>query len=261
MSAPFWSVFQSAPVRKTRALAGSPCCLSFILSFFLSFSLPLFLSFSLSLSFSFSFSSSLSFSVFLSVERALSAPFWSVCQSVRHELTEFKGAAKRKTRGGHRVQGRGQEEDKAQPQSPATELTEFRGAAKRRTRGGQGPATEPSHRVDRVRPRGGQEEDKAQPRSPATELTEFRGAAKRTTRGGQGPATELTGFRGAAKRRTLSLFLSALEIAGCLLEHVLISCLGMLLLDGQKLCNDTCSGGLLPNCSLLWEIGGWCFMD
>ena len=46
-----------------------------------------------------------------------------------------------------RVQGRGQEEDKTQPQSPATELTEFRGAAKRRTRGGQGPATEPSHRV------------------------------------------------------------------------------------------------------------------
>ena len=27
----------------------------------------------------------------------------------------------------------------------------------------------------------------------------------------------------------------ALELAGCLLEHVLISCLGMLLLDGQKL--------------------------
>ena len=63
-----------------------------------------------------------------------------------------------------RVQGRGQEEDKAQPQRPrggATELTEFRGAAKRRTRGGQGPATEPSHRVDRVQGRG-QEEDKAQ---------------------------------------------------------------------------------------------------
>ena len=34
-----------------------------------------------------------------------------------------------------------------QPQSPATELTEFRGAAKRRTRGGQGPATELSHRA------------------------------------------------------------------------------------------------------------------
>ena len=66
-----------------------------------------------------------------------------------------------------------QEEDKAQPQSPATELTEFRGAAKRRTRGGQGPATEPSHRVDRVQGRG-QEEDKAWTQSPATELTEFR---------------------------------------------------------------------------------------
>ena len=94
--------------------------------------------------------------------------------------------AKRRTRGGQghrvdRVQGRGQEEDKAQPQSPATELREFRTA----TRGGQGPAIEPSH--------------KAQPQSPATELTEFRGAAKRRTRGGQGPATELTEFRGAAK--------------------------------------------------------------
>ena len=49
----------------------------------------------------------------------------------------------------------GQEEDKAQPQSPATELTELRDAAKTMTRGGQ-------------------EEDKAQPQSPATE---FRGAA------------------------------------------------------------------------------------
>ena len=64
------------------------------------------------------------------------------------ELREFRGAVTRRTRGGQgpatepshrvdRVQGRGQEEDKAQPQSPATELTEFRG--------GQGPATEPSH--------------------------------------------------------------------------------------------------------------------
>ena len=59
-------------------------------------------------------------------------------------------------------------------------MTEFRVEAKRRTRG-QGPATEPSHRVDRVQGRG-QEEDKAQPQSPATELTESRGAAKRRTR-------------------------------------------------------------------------------
>ena len=36
-------------------------------------------------------------------------------------------------------------------------------AAKRRTRGGQGPATEPSHRVDRVQGRG-QEEDKRRTR-------------------------------------------------------------------------------------------------
>ena len=149
------------------------------------------------------------------------------------------GAAKRRTRGGQgaakrRTTGE-QEQDKAQPRSPATELTEFRGAAKRnkrRTRGGQGPATEPSHsrqgrgaaakrrtrggqgldtepshRVDRARPRGGQGarprggqgEDKAQPRSPATELTELRGAAERRTRGGQGLDTE---FRVAAKRRT-----------------------------------------------------------
>ena len=42
-------------------------------------------------------------------------------------------------------------------------MTEFRGAAKRRTRGGQGPATEPSHRVDRVQGRG-QEEDKRRTR-------------------------------------------------------------------------------------------------
>ena len=128
-----------------------------------------------------------------------------------------------------RVQGRGQEEDKAQPQSPTTELTEFRGATKRRTRswpqilvegpprlylclgavepswlvisslspshridtfrsatkrrtrGRQGPATEPSHRVNRVQGRD-QEEDKAQPQSPTTELTEFKGAAKQKTR-------------------------------------------------------------------------------
>ena len=105
-------------------------------------------------------------------------------------------------------------------------MAEFRGAAKRRTRGGQGPATEPSHGVGRVQGRD-QEEDKrrtrpshtrpspsgmtaaaglsmcltepghrAQPQSPATELTEFRGTAKRP-RGGeedkaqpQSPATE-----------------------------------------------------------------------
>ena len=98
-------------------------------------------------------------------------------QSPATELTEFRGAAKRRTR-----------EEQAWAQSPATELTEFRGAAKWRTRGGQGLDTEPSHGVDRVpgRPRGGQEqEDKAQPQSPATELTEFRGAAKRRTRGGR----------------------------------------------------------------------------
>ena len=90
---------------------------------------------------------------------------------------------------------------RAGPQSPATE---FRGAAKTRTRGGQDPDTEPGHRAQ---PQsccilGGQEGDKAQPQSPATELTEFRGAATRRTRGGQGPATELTESRGAAKRRT-----------------------------------------------------------
>ena len=44
-------------------------------------------------------------------------------QSPATELTEFRGAATRRTT-----------EDKAQPQSPATELTESRGAAKRRTR-------------------------------------------------------------------------------------------------------------------------------
>ena len=82
----------------------------------------------------------------------------------------------RRTRGGQR----GQEDDKAWTQSPATQ---------------------PSHRVDRVQgrgreereedkawtepSRGGQEEERpghTQPHSPATELTEFRGA-----RGGQGP--------------------------------------------------------------------------
>ena len=154
-------------------------------------------------------------------------------------MTEFRGAAKRRTRRGHRpshrvdrVQGRGQEEDtepshraqprpqrrtgarprggqeedKAQPQSPATELTEFRGQDGQEEDKAQPQS--PGHRVDRVQGRG-QEEDKAQPQSPATELTEFRGAAKRRTRGGQGPATEqedkateLTEFRGAAKRRT-----------------------------------------------------------
>ena len=72
----------------------------------------------------------------------------------------------RATEPSHRVQGRGQDKDKrrtrpghrAGPQSRATELLYTRG-----TRGGQGPATEPSHRVDRVQGRG-QEEDKAQAR-------------------------------------------------------------------------------------------------
>ena len=69
----------------------------------------------------------------------------------------------RATEPSHRVQGarprQGQDEDKAQPQSPATRptqspATEFRGAAKRRTRPGHRAqpqrtrgATEPSHRV------------------------------------------------------------------------------------------------------------------
>ena len=121
-------------------------------------------------------------------------------------MTGFRGAAKRRTRPSHR----------AQTQS----WPGHRARRAKRTRGGQGPATEPSHRVDRVhgrgqateltefrqssgaRPTGGQEEDKARPQSPATELTEFRGAVKRRTREGQGPATELTEFRGAANRRT-----------------------------------------------------------
>ena len=60
-------------------------------------------------------------------------------------MTELRGAAERRTRGGQGLD------------------TEFRVAAKRRTRGGQGPATEPSHRVD------GQEEDKRRTQSPATE--------------------------------------------------------------------------------------------
>ena len=221
LSAPFWSV--SAPSIAHERTRARPAVL---LSFFLSF-LSLFLSFSL-------FSLSLSLFLFLflfkfiflclSLCRARSERAFLVSerapQSPATELTEFRGAAKRRTtrtRGGQgldtepshrvdRVHGararEGQQEGKAwtqspateltefrttrpghraQPRSPATELTEFRGAAKRRT--------SPSHRVDRVQGRG-QEEDKAQPQSAATELTEFRGAAKRRTRGGQGPATE-----------------------------------------------------------------------
>ena len=72
--------------------------------------------------------------------------------------TEFRGAAKSRTRPGHR----------AGPQSPATE---FRGAAKTRTRGGQEAGPQSSG----ARPRQGQDPDtepghRAQP-------TEFRGAA------------------------------------------------------------------------------------
>ena len=62
---------------------------------------------------------------------------------------------------------------RAQPHSAPTELTDFRGAAKRRTRGGHGLDTEPSDTELRgtspARPRGGQEEGhRAQPQSPAT---------------------------------------------------------------------------------------------
>ena len=80
----------------------------------------------------------------------------------------------------------GEEEDKTRTQSRATE---FRGAAKRRTRGGQETDkrstrggqdldTEPGHRArphsSGARPRQGQEEDKTRTQSRATE---FRGAA------------------------------------------------------------------------------------
>ena len=70
-------------------------------------------------------------------------------------------------------------------------MTEFRGAAKRRTRGGQGPATEPSHRVDRVQGRG-QEEDKRRTRPRAREGQQ----------GGQGLDTEPGRGLEEAKRRT-----------------------------------------------------------
>ena len=73
-------------------------------------------------------------------------------QSPATELTEFRGAAKTRTRGGQGpATQRSQEEDKAQPQSPAR-VDRVQGAAKRRTRPShraqpQSPATEPSHRV------------------------------------------------------------------------------------------------------------------
>ena len=104
-------------------------------------------------------------------------------------MTEFRGAAKRRTTGGQSLDTEplGQEEDKAQPQSPATESTEFRGAAKRRTR--------PSHRVDRAW------EDKAWTQSPATELRVR--AAKRRRRGGAAvPGRRVDRVQDAAKRRT-----------------------------------------------------------
>ena len=90
-------------------------------------------------------------------------------------MTEFRGAAKRRTRGGQGPATEPSHKRRTRPQSPA------RGAAKRRTRGGQGPATEPSHRVDRVQGRG-QEEDKRRTRpshraQPQSSATEFRGAA------------------------------------------------------------------------------------
>ena len=91
---------------------------------------------------------------------------------------------KRRTRPGHTAQPqrrrtrRGQEEDKAQPQSPAREdkrrTRPGHRAQPQKTRGGQGL---PSHR--------GQKEDKTRTHSPVTEEED-----KKRTRGGQGPATE-----------------------------------------------------------------------
>ena len=170
----------------------SPCSLSLFLSFFSFFSFPFL---------SFPFFSFLSFFPFLSFPFFLSL-FLSF--SLSRLGARPRGGQGLDTEPSHRVYRI--QEDKAWTQSPATELTEFRGAAKRRTRteltefrarprGGQGLDTEPSHRVYRI------QEDKAWTQSPATELTEFRGAAKRRTRteltefrarprGGHGPATE-----------------------------------------------------------------------
>ena len=87
-------------------------------------------------------------------------------------------------------------------------MTEFRGAETTRRRGGQGldtgPATQPSHRVDRVhgaRAREGQQQGKRRTIGGQGLDTEP-GAGKRRTRPGhraqpQSPATELTEFRGA----------------------------------------------------------------
>ena len=95
----------------------------------------------------------------------------------RHRVDRVQGSQEKdngRARPGHRAR-RGQEEDK-RSRGAAKRRTEFRGAAKRRTRGGQGPATEPSHRVDRVQRRG-QEEDKAQPPVSLVGLAkEMRGA-------------------------------------------------------------------------------------
>ena len=67
--------------------------------------------------------------------------------------TEFRGAAETRAR-------EGQEEDKAQPQSPTTQKKRRtrpgHRAQPQRTRGGQGLGTEPSHRAQER----GQEEDK-----------------------------------------------------------------------------------------------------
>ena len=113
------------------------------------------------------------------VDRVQEDKAWTQSPATQPSHVQGRGqdeAKRRRTWPGHR----------AQQHSPATELTEFKGAAKRRTTGGQGLDTEPgtakrrtrpgpSHRVDRV-----QEEEKrrtrpghrAQPQSPATELTE-----------------------------------------------------------------------------------------
>ena len=123
-------------------------CLSVCLSFFLSFCVSLSLCLCLSLSVSVSICLSLSLSLSLSVSVSLCL---CLCLSLSVSVSV------------------------CEPQSPATEPTQprrvdspARQEDKRRTgpgtRGGQGPATEPSHRVDRVQGRG-QEEDKAQPQS------------------------------------------------------------------------------------------------
>ena len=107
-------------------------------------------------------------------------------QWARNLATEFRGAAKTRTRGGRRRTRPGH---RAKPQSSGARPRRGQQEDKTRT---QSRATEPSHKVqgrgqdgDNRRKRAGH---RAKPQSPATE---FLGAAKPRTRGGQDPDTKM----------------------------------------------------------------------